>query len=48
MKKYNNSTYPEDWRKTAQKDWKRMEIMLKEENEDGAAYFLQQSLEKYL
>jgi len=25
-----------------------MEIMLKEEDEEGAAYFLQQSLEKYL
>lgn len=40
MNKHQNSKYPEDWRKIARRDWKRMQLMLKEEDEEGAAYFL--------
>lgn len=43
-----NSLYPEDWSNVAQKDWRRMDIMLKEKDVEAAGYFLQQSLEKYL
>lgn len=48
MKKPEDSLYPPDWLKVAQKDWHRMEIMLNEEDAEAAGYFLQQSLEKYL
>ncbi len=48
MKKHQNSKYPEEWRKIAQRDWDRMQLMLNDEDEEGAAYFLQQSLEKNL
>jgi len=40
--------YPEDWRKIAEKDWHRMEVLLEDGDPEGAAFFLQQSLEKYL
>ncbi|MDP2682749.1 MAG: HEPN domain-containing protein [Deltaproteobacteria bacterium] len=43
-----DSHYPEDWTKVAEKDWHRMEVLLKDGDPDGAAFFLQQSLEKYL
>jgi HEPN domain-containing protein len=43
-----DSLYPEDWRKIAGKDWHRMEVLLKDGDLDGAAFFLQQSLEKHL
>jgi HEPN domain-containing protein len=43
-----NSLYPKDWSNVAKKDWRRMDIMLKEKDAEAAGYFLQQSLEKYL
>jgi len=48
MKKKKNSLYPPDWIKMARKDWQRLNIMLREGDAEGAGYFLQQSLEKYL
>lgn len=48
MKKQENSLYYEDWKEAAKKDWNRIKIMLKEEDTEAAAYFLQQALEKYL
>lgn len=48
MKDTKDSLYPEDWRKIAEKDWHRMEVLLKDGDSDGAAFFLQQLLEKYL
>lgn len=44
----NNSVYPADWRKVAEKDWHRMGILLEDGDPDGAAFFLQQSLEKHM
>lgn len=43
-----DSPYFVDWLEIAKKDWKRMNIMLKEGDIDAAGYFLQQSLEKHL
>lgn len=48
MKPPENSLYHEDWKEAAKKDWNRILIMLKEEDTEAAAYFLQQALEKYL
>ena len=43
-----DSLYPADWRQSAAKDWRRLGVMLREGDAEAAAYFLQQSLEKYL
>lgn len=43
-----NSLYPEDWKNAAKKDWQRITVMLEEGDAEGAGFFLQQSLEKYL
>ena len=43
-----DSLYPPDWIKVAQKDWNRIKIMLEEGDGSGGGYFLQQSLEKFL
>jgi HEPN domain-containing protein len=48
MKKSEDSLYPPDWIKVAQKDWQRVERMLDDDDPEAAGYFLQQSLEKYL
>jgi HEPN domain-containing protein len=48
MKKSENSLYPPDWIKSGKKDWKRINVMLNENDAEAAGYFLQQSLEKYL
>lgn len=48
MKKSKNSLYTEDWKKKAQKDWDRIKRNLRDQDSEAAAYFLQQSLEKYL
>lgn len=37
-----------EWIKIAQKDWNRAKRMFEDEDLDGAGFFLQQSLEKYL
>jgi len=42
------SVYPDDWINVARKDWHRITVLLKDGDPDGAAFFLQQSLEKYL
>ena len=43
-----DSLYPLDWRATASKDWRRLGVMLGENDAEAAAFFLQQCLEKYL
>lgn len=48
MKETEDSLYHPDWIKVAKKDWQRLEVMLREGDVEGAGYFLQQSLEKYL
>lgn len=48
MKKIENSHLQEDWIKIAKKDWDRVERMLEDDDLEGAGFFLQQSLEKYL
>ncbi|MDI6752023.1 MAG: HEPN domain-containing protein [bacterium] len=46
--KGEDSLYPPDWIKVARKDWRRIGVMLNEDDVEAAGYFLQQSLEKYL
>ncbi len=48
VKEQKNSLYPPDWLKYARKDWRRIFIMLKENDMEAAAFFLQQALEKYI
>lgn len=48
MTKFQESLYPEDWKEAARRDWHRITTMIKDDDAEGAAFFLQQSLEKYL
>lgn len=48
MTKMRDSLYPEDWKKAARKDWHRVDVLLKDSDAEGAAFFLQQTIEKYL
>lgn len=43
-----DSPYADDWREVARKDWQRARWMLENDDYEAVAYFLQQSLEKYL
>lgn len=43
-----DSHYPDEWKTIARKDWKRMDILLANDDAEGAAFFLQQSVEKLL
>ena len=38
----------EEWRQIARKDWQRTKRNLKDDDEEAAGFFLQQSLEKYM
>lgn len=42
------SLYPKDWFRIAEKDFKRTQQLLKLKDPEGAAYNLQQAVEKYL
>jgi len=44
---HKESLYPKDWFDTAQKDYKRAEILFNSDDYDGAGFHLQQALEKY-
>ena len=48
MTEPQDSHYHDDWIKMARKDFRRINVLLKDEDAEGAAFFLQQSLEKYL
>jgi HEPN domain-containing protein len=48
VRKPEDSLYPPDWLKVAEKDWRRMKIMLDNEDAEAAGYFPQQSVEKYI
>jgi HEPN domain-containing protein len=48
MRKPENSYYPADWLKVAEKDWDRVKRNLRDDDAEAAGFFLQQSLEKYL
>jgi HEPN domain-containing protein len=48
MKEPKNSLYSPDWLQYARKDWRRILAMLKDDDIEGAAFFIQQALEKYL
>jgi HEPN domain-containing protein len=47
MKK-QDSLYPQDWLRVAERDWERIEKRLHEEDQEDASFHLQQALEKYL
>lgn len=46
--KPEESSYPGDWLRLAQKDWERVERMLNEADCEMAGWCLQQALEKFL
>ncbi len=48
MSPTQDSLYPDDWRRVARHDWHRIHVLLRDSDPEGAGYFLQQSLEKYL
>lgn len=43
-----NFEYYKNWFEKVEKDWNRVEILLKANDTDGAAFHIQQALEKYL
>lgn len=44
----NESLHPADWKCIAKKDWHRISVLMEDGDAEGAAFFVQQSLEKYL
>lgn len=48
MSAKEDSPYADDWLKVARRDWHRMHVMLADGDADGAGFFLQQAVEKYL
>lgn len=42
------SQYPRDWPRVAEKDWKRMGQALDDGDAEEAGFWLQQAIEKYL
>lgn len=48
MRNASRSSVSDEWLAIARKDWKRVERNLREKDIEAAAFFLQQSLEKYL
>ena len=48
MKNSQDSVYPSDWHKIAEKDMQRVKTMLELDDPEAAGFFMQQSLEKYL
>jgi len=43
-----DSRYPVDWIRIAEKDWRRVKLLLDLDDADAAGFFLQQSIEKFL
>jgi len=41
MTSSGSSLYPDDGKKVAQKDWRRITVLLEQEDAEGAASFLQ-------
>lgn len=48
MKKNTEPSVADDWLVIARKDWRRIERNLRARDVEASAFFLQQSLEKYL
>lgn len=48
MKNQQNSIEPQDWKNVARKDWERIKRNLRDDDAEAAAFYLQQSMEKYL
>ena len=42
------SHYPRDWLRIAEKDWRRVDQALDDSDPEGAGFWLQQAVEKYL
>ena len=47
MNKTSGSGYSPDWIAAADRDWNRVLLLLQHDDAEGAAFHLQQSLEKY-
>ena len=45
---HSESSYPADWVRIAEKDWKRVEMLLNEGDPGLAGFCLQQAGEKFL
>ncbi len=48
MKKNAKPSVADDWLKIARKDWRRVQRNLRDRDVEASAFFLQQSLEKFL
>ncbi len=48
MKKNAEPSVADDWLKIARKDWRRVQRNLRDRDVEASAFFLQQSLEKFL
>jgi HEPN domain-containing protein len=46
--RHEESLYPADWLRIAEKDWQRVERLLDEDDPDLAGFCLQQAVEKFL
>ena len=46
--RHEDSLYPQDWLRIAEKDLGRAELLLNSDDPDAAGFYLQQSIEKYL
>ncbi len=45
---YKATQYPEEWLNIAEKDLKRVDILLEAHDSEAAGFFLQQAIEKFL
>ena len=46
--KFEDSLFPQDWLKIAEKDWGRVEFLLEVHDHEAAGFYLQQAIEKFL
>jgi HEPN domain-containing protein len=44
----SESSYPKDWLRIAEKDWKRVEMLIDGDDPELAGFCLQQAVEKFL
>lgn len=44
----SESSYPKDWLRIAEKDWKRVEMLINDDDPELAGFCLQQAVEKFL
>ena len=45
---HEESRYPADWLRIAEKDWRRVERLLNDQDPEAAGFYLEQAVEKFL